>query len=129
MTTTNHKYLKNRRIFSGIITCTALALAYAPIPGLNQKIIVVSGTELAEPLQQLSTQFEQKYPNRNLELKFQGSQDIVNNYIDKKNDFNPTVLIPANGKLLEELNQRWQTQNNTQTFYQQPTAIFLVLNF
>jgi len=123
MTITNQKSLKNSRIFSGIITFVALALAYAPIPGLNQKIIVVSGSELAEPLQQLETKFEQKYPHINLELKFQGSQDIVNNYIDQKNDFNPTILIPANGKLLDELNQRWQTQNNTQAFYQQPTAI------
>ncbi|MGD1804436.1 substrate-binding domain-containing protein [Dapis sp. BLCC M126] len=38
MTTINHKCLKNRRIFYGIIACAALALAYALIPGLNQKI-------------------------------------------------------------------------------------------
>ncbi|NEN88378.1 MAG: ABC transporter substrate-binding protein [Okeania sp. SIO3H1] len=123
MTITNQKSIKNRRIFSGILTCIAVALAYAPIPGLNQKIIVVSGTEFAEPLQQIETQFEQKYPQINLELKFQGSQDIINNYIDQKNDFNPTVLIPTNAELLDELNQRWQSQNNTQAFYQQPTAI------
>ncbi|WP_293058689.1 substrate-binding domain-containing protein [Okeania sp. SIO2B3] len=123
MTITNQKSIKNNRILSGILTCIAVALAYAPIPGLNQKIIVVSGTEFAEPLQQIETQFEQKYPHINLELKFQGSQDIINNYIDQKNDFNPTVLIPTNAALLDELNQRWQSQNNTQAFYQQPTAI------
>ena len=83
---TNHKDITNRRIFSGIITCLALALAYVPIPGLSQKIIVVSGSELAEPLEELETKFEEKYPNINIELKFQGSQDMINNYIDKKND-------------------------------------------
>lgn len=120
---TNHKDITNRRIFSGIITCLALALAYVPIPGLSQKIIVVSGSELAEPLEELETKFEEKYPNINIELKFQGSQDMINNYIDKKNDFNPSLLIPANGELLDELNQRWQSQNNSKTFYEEPTAI------
>ena len=98
---TNHKDITNRRIFSGIITCLAFALAYVPIPGLSQKIIVVSGSELAEPLEELETKFEEKYPNINIELKFQGSQDMINNYIDKKNDFNPSLLIPANGELLD----------------------------
>lgn len=114
---------QKRTIISAVIALAALTLAYAPIPGLNQTIIVVSGTELTEPLQQLETQFEQKYPNIKLELKFQGSQDIVNNYLDNKNDFNPTVLMPANSELLDELNQRWQTQNNSEAFYQQPIAI------
>ncbi len=109
MTTTNHKSLTNRRIFSGIITCVALALAYAAIPGLNQKIIVVSGSELAEPLQQLETQFEQKYPNINLELKFQGSQDIVNNYIDQKKVFVQYGFRPTHGNidLLSVANSPW----------------------
>lgn len=41
-----------------------------------------------------------------LDLKLQGSQDIVNKSIDHQNDFNPTVLIPANAELLQELGDR-----------------------
>ena len=32
--------------------------------------------------------FEEANPLTNLEIKIQGSQDIVNNFIDEKNDFN-----------------------------------------
>ena len=120
----NSQSQRQKRVATSVILAVAaLGLAYAPIPGLEQKIVVVSGTELAEPLQQLEAKFEQKYPNINLELKFQGSQDMVNNFIDDKNDFKPTVLIPASQELLEELSQRWQTQNNTKPFYQPPQAI------
>lgn len=107
---------------SGIILA-ALGLAYAPLPGLQQTVVVVSGTELQEPLQALEAKFEQDYPNIQLDLKFQGSQDIVNKYIDDQNDFNPTVLIPANGELLQELGDRWQTQNNSDPFYDAPRAV------
>jgi ABC-type Fe3+ transport system substrate-binding protein len=96
----------------------ALALAYAPIPGLQNTITIVSGTELQAPLQLLEQQFEKTHPEIKLELKFQGSQDIVNNYIDAKNDFDPTVLIPANGDFLTDLQQRWQGQNNGETAFQ-----------
>jgi ABC-type molybdate transport system substrate-binding protein len=113
----------NKIVISTLLALTAFALAYAPIPGLEKTVVVVSGTELAEPLKQLETQFEQQHPNINLELQFQGSQDIVNNYIDDKNDFKPTVVIPASTEFLDELNQRWQTQNNSEAFYDTPTAI------
>ena len=84
--------LRNRTITSVAIALAAIGLAYAPIPGLQQTVVVVSGTELQAPLQQLEAKFEWENPTIKLELKFQGSQDIVNNYIDKKNDFKPTVL-------------------------------------
>ncbi len=53
-----------------------MGLTYAPIPGVKQTIIVVSGTELKEPLQELETRFEKNNSSIDLELKFQGSQDI-----------------------------------------------------
>ncbi|EAW38484.1 M48 family metalloprotease [Lyngbya sp. PCC 8106] len=112
-----------RLITSTILASLVVGLAYAPIPGLEQKIMVVSGSELAEPLQQLETKFEQQYPNINLELKFQGSQDMVNNYIHQNNDFQPTVLIPASQEFLEELSQRWQASNDGELFYKPPQAI------
>lgn len=101
----------------------ALGLTYAPIPGLNQTIVVVSGTELEEPLKALEAKFERENPRIQLELKFQGSQDIVNNYIDNKNDFKPTVLIPANGEILTQLSDRLRASNNSEPFYDSPRPV------
>lgn len=105
------------------IILASLGLTYFPVPGVTRKIVVVAGTEIQDALQKLESQFEQVHPNIKLELKFQGSQDIVNNYIDNKNDFQPTVLIPSNGKILEELTQRYQAINNSEPFYESPQPI------
>lgn len=105
------------------IVLAALGLAYVPIPGVNQTLTVVSGSELQEPLKVLETTFEREYPNISIDLEFQGSQDIVNKYVNDDNSFTPTVLIPANGELLEELSDRWRTQNQGEPFYNQPRAI------
>ena len=113
----------NKTLISLGIILASLGLTYAPIPGVKQTIVIVSGTELQEPLQELETRFEQDYPSINLEFKFQGSQDIVNNYIDQKNDFTPAILIPANRQILEELSTRWKAQNNREPFYNKPQAI------
>jgi ABC-type molybdate transport system substrate-binding protein len=113
----------NKTTISLGIILVSLGLTYAPLPGVKQEIIVVSGTELKEPLEELKTKFEQNNSNVDLQLKFQGSQDIVNNYIDQKNDFTPTILIPANERTLEELETRWQAQNNSKAFYSQPQAL------
>ncbi|MGK7873007.1 MAG: substrate-binding domain-containing protein [Xenococcaceae cyanobacterium] len=113
----------NRTITSVAIILAALGLTYAPVLGLQQTIVIVSGTELQEPLEVLEQKFEQSNPNIKLELKFQGSQDMVNNYIDQKNDFTPTVLIPANGEIFQELSDRWRGQDNSDPFYDQPQPI------
>jgi ABC-type molybdate transport system substrate-binding protein len=106
------------------IIIAALGLAYAPIPGLTKTIIVLAGTELQEPLQALEKTFEEQNPSIQVELKFQGSQDIANRYIDDKNDFQPTVLIPANGEILQELGDRWKSQNaGSDAFYEAPRPI------
>lgn len=84
---------------------------------------MVSGTELQEPLQALETKFEQENSPIDLKLEFQGSQGIVNRYVDDQNDFKPTVLIPANGELLKELRDRWRTQNHSEPFYGSPRPI------
>ncbi len=112
-----------RHLVSVLIILVALGLAYAPLPGLQKTLVVVSGTELQESLQQLETQFEQQNPNIKLELKFQGSQDIVNNYIDAKGDFKPAVVIPANAEILTELETRWRAQNQSDPFYEAPRPI------
>ncbi len=118
------KTTKRRSVLVSLgIILTALGLAYIPLPRSQQNIIVVSGTELQEPLQALAAKFEQEHPEIQLELKFQGSQDIANKYIDEQNDFNPTVLIPANGQILKELDNRWRSQNNSDPFYEPPRPI------
>jgi ABC-type molybdate transport system substrate-binding protein len=115
----------NKAIISLGIIGASLVLAFAPIPGVKQSVAIVSGTELKEPLQELETKFEADNPSIDLQLEFQGSQDMVDNYIDQKNDFQANILIPANGEILQELDSRWQAQskNNSETFTQQPTAI------
>lgn len=119
-----NKSLRQNRLFQSVaIILTSLALTYAPIPGLQQTVVIVSGTELEEPLKQLEVKFEQANPNIKLELKFQGSQDIVNKFIDQKNEFKPTVLIPASGEIIQELSTRFRAQNNSEPFYDSPKPI------
>jgi ABC-type molybdate transport system substrate-binding protein len=115
--------MTRRAMMSGAIALAAVGLAFAPLPGIQRKIIVVSGTELQEILPSLEGKFEQAHPNIDVEFQFQGSQDIVNNYVDNKNEFTPTVLIPANGELLTELSDRWTAQNGGEPFYDTPQPI------
>jgi ABC-type molybdate transport system substrate-binding protein len=116
--------IKQRQLLTSLgIMAVCLGLSYAPVPGFERTIIVVSGTELQEPLQALAAKFEQQNPSMHLELKFQGSQDIVNNFIDQKNDFKPTILIPANGEILTELRDRFLASNNSEPFYNSPRPI------
>ncbi|WP_066379237.1 substrate-binding domain-containing protein [Anabaena sp. CA = ATCC 33047] len=118
------KSKRKKQIFTSIaIIIAALGLTYAPVPGLQQTVVIVSGTELQEPLQQLEAKFEEENPNIKLDLKFQGSQEMVNNYVDQKNDYKPSVLIPANGEILTELRDRLRTTNNTDPFYNTPKPI------
>lgn len=114
---------RKQALTSIVITLAAFSLAYAPIPALQKTVVIVSGTELQAPLQQLAAKFQQQNPNIKLELKFQGSQDIINNYIDQKNEQKPTVLIPASSEFLDELQQRYTAQNNSEPFLEPPQAV------
>ncbi|HHP7244916.1 MAG TPA: substrate-binding domain-containing protein, partial [Elainellaceae cyanobacterium] len=105
------------------IIAIALGATYAPVFGSQQRVVVISGTELQEPLEQLEDQFEQAYPSIQLDLQFQGSQDIINDYIDDQTDGAPAILIPANGELLDELSDRWQVQHDSNPFYEPPRPI------
>jgi len=106
----------------GIIAAAA-GLAYAPLPGVNRTLVVVAGTELQEPLQTLQKKFQQENPNIAIDLKFQGSQELADRYLDQRNDFKPTVLIPANSEILTELSDRWKAQNSSDAFYDAPRPV------
>ncbi len=78
MTIKKTSLLRRKQTITSIaIALAGLGLAYAPLPGLEQTVAIVSGTELQAPLQELATKFQQNNPNIKIELKFQGSQDIV----------------------------------------------------
>lgn len=121
----NNKQLNypKKQIISSALIALALGLTYAPLPGSTKTVTIVSGSELKEPLEAIETKFEQEYPNIKLELKIQGSQDIIDNIIDKKNDFKPTILIPASNELIGELETRLKAQGETQPFYNNPQPV------
>jgi ABC-type molybdate transport system substrate-binding protein len=95
--------LTQRWLTSAALLLGSLVLTYAPLPGFRQTLVVVSGSELQEPLTVLETTFEDQYPSIDLELEFQGSQDMIDRYKNNKNDFTPAVLIPASADFLAEL--------------------------
>jgi ABC-type molybdate transport system substrate-binding protein len=118
------KQPQRRSLYLSIALIAAtLGLTYAPFPGTQQQIVIVSGSELQEPLQILAQQFQAQNPNIQITLKTQGSLDMVNRFMDDQNDFQPTILIPANGELLKSLETRWQAQHNSPLFYNAPQPI------
>ncbi|WP_414543264.1 extracellular solute-binding protein [Nostoc sp. CCY0012] len=123
-------YGENKSKLLKIITsCTiiliTLVITYIPIaiPGLQQKLVIVSGTELQAPLQTLEAKFRQSNPQIKLELKFQGSQELVNRYINKRDDFQPAVLIPGNGEILTDISDRLRAIYKSEPFYDSPQPI------
>jgi ABC-type molybdate transport system substrate-binding protein len=117
------------RLLKIITSCTiiliTLVITYIPIaiPGLQQTLVIVSGTELQAPLQTLEAKFSQSNPQIKLELKFQGSQELVNRYINKRDDFQPAVFIPGNGEILKELSDRLRAIYKSEPFYDSPQPI------
>ncbi|BAQ59900.1 hypothetical protein GM3708_306 [Geminocystis sp. NIES-3708] len=113
----------NKLISVGIILASLGITYLPPIFGLKNTVTIVSGTELKEVLEEIEKKFEQENPDINLDLKFQGSQDIINNYTEEKNDFKPTILIPANSELITELETKLKAQGETDIFYDTPKMI------
>ena len=105
------------------IIMASLGLTYAPLLSQKTTITIVTGSELKEPLVELEQKFEQENSRVDLEIKIQGSQDIVSNFIDQKNDFTTTILMPANDELITELQTRLNAQGEKDIFYEQPQAI------
>ncbi|HIK38000.1 MAG TPA: substrate-binding domain-containing protein [Geminocystis sp. M7585_C2015_104] len=105
------------------IILAGLGLTYLPIPFLKTTVNVVIGSELAEALEEIEDKFEDEYPNIEIELKVQGSQDIISNFIQEKNDFKAAILMPANGELLKELETTLKAQGEAEVFYDTPKPI------
>lgn len=124
---TNNQSKSNKSVNQGIsiaLILASLGITYLPVFfGLKTNITIVSGTELKEVLQTLEEKFEQENPQINLELKFQGSQDVVSNFSEEKNDFNATILIPANAELINQLETKLKAQGETKIFYNSPKAL------
>ncbi|MFZ9738640.1 MAG: substrate-binding domain-containing protein [Prochlorotrichaceae cyanobacterium] len=104
-----------RWLTSAGILLGSLILTYAPLPGFKQTIVVVSGSELEEPLRRIEATFEDRYPSLDVQLEFQGSQDMIDRYRSGENRFTPTVLIPASEDFLAQL--------DPQSFYDRPQGI------
>ncbi|MCS6782821.1 MAG: substrate-binding domain-containing protein [Gloeomargarita sp. SKYBB_i_bin120] len=120
----NQKQLRRRTLLSLGILAAGLILTWAPLPGVSQTLVVVAGTELRQVLEVLRPRFEQQQPNIRLELHFQGSQELANNYLDDTfAGFHPTILIPANQEILEKLVQDWRARENTEPFLSKPQPI------
>lgn len=112
------------RILSSIgILLAGLGLAYAPLPGLQRTITVISGTELQESLEEIVPAFNRQHPEISVVLEFQGSQDLVSRFLDTRNPKPPDILIPADGQYLQEIRDRWRTQNQGDPFVQAPSPV------
>ena len=105
------------------IIAASLGLTYYPLLISTKNITIVTGSELKEPLQEIEKDFEQANPNINLEIKIQGSQDIITNFIEQKNDFQTTILIPANEQLVTELKTKLKAESKEDVFYDEPETI------
>ena len=110
-------------IVSSLIIVFSLGLTYYPLFFKTTTITIVTGSELKEPLQEIESKFEAENPRIELEIRSQGSQDMINNFVEEKNSFNSAVLIPANEQLVEELENKLNTNNSQDAFYNEPQAI------
>ena len=110
-------------IVSLFIIIFFLGLTYYPLLFKTTLITIVTGSELQEPFKEIKTKFEAENPRTDLEFKIQGSQDIITNFVDDKNDFNTTVLIPANEQLINQLQIKLNSSQSSDIFYNQPQVI------
>jgi ABC-type molybdate transport system substrate-binding protein len=79
----------------------AVGLTYG-LPKPTVEIAIAAGTEMEEPLKILAAEFQKERPDIRIQLKFQGSQELVDNYLQKKGS-PPQVLIPASAELLNKV--------------------------
>lgn len=110
-------------ILSLLIIAGVVAVLKGYVSFGQRTVVVVCGTELLTTLQALEARFEQANPGILVEVRAQGSQDMINKYIDDKNDFAPTLLIPASKELLTELAERWRAMEGADAFYEPPRAL------
>lgn len=123
VSTSNKQNYSRNKLISLLIIAASLSLTYLPILLFKTTVTIVSGSELKEVLEEIGDKFEKDNPQIDLEIEIQGSQDIISNVIEQKNDFIPTVLIPANSELITELENRLKAQGETDIFSYQPEAI------
>ena len=110
-------------IVSVLIIIFFFGLTYYPLLFTKTLITIVTGSELQEPLKEIEAKFEAENPRTDVEFKLQGSQDIITNFVEDKNDFKTTVLIPANEQLVNELEVKLNSAGESDIFYNQPQVI------
>lgn len=110
-------------ILSLVIIAGVVAVLKGYVAFGQRTVVIVCGTEMLSTLQALEARFEQANPGILVEVRAQGSQDMVNKYIDDKNDFVPTILIPASRELLTELTERWRALEATEAFVEPPRPL------
>ena len=111
------------KLISLVIIAGSLGITYYPLFNQTTTITIVTGSELKEPLEALELKFEEANPKIDLDIKIQGSQDIITNFINNNNDFTTTILMPANSELINELEDSLKAQGEEQIFYNKPEAI------
>lgn len=73
-------------------------------PGIDciNVLAIAAGTEMEEPLKFLAAEYQKEHPEVRIQLKFQGSQELTDNYRQGKGS-RPQILIPASAQLLNNI--------------------------
>lgn len=116
-----------KKVVSIVVSLLIVAGLVAVLKGYinvgQRTVVVVCGSEFLTVMQELEQRFERNNPGILVEVKTQGSQDIINKYIDDKNDFTPTILMPSSRELLTELGTRWRALDSSEPFFEPPRPL------
>lgn len=116
-----------KKVLSVLVSLLIVAGLVAVLKGYvnfgQRNVVVVCGSEFQTVMQELAQRFQRNTPGILVEVRIQGSQDMINKYIDDKNDFVPTILMPSSRELLMELDTRWKAQDSAEAFFEAPRAL------
>ncbi len=104
------------------IAALAVVLAAAPLPGLRRSLLVAIGSELAPAMEALEPAFERQHPDIDLQWQVQGSQEMVNRWLDGGAE-RARVLIPASRDHLAALSEAVQARGEASPFVDAPRTV------
>ncbi|MCP9915569.1 substrate-binding domain-containing protein [Cyanobium sp. ATX 6F1] len=114
--------LRRRRMISLSFAAVAVVLAAAPLPGLRRPLLVAIGSELAPAMEALEPAFERQHSDIDLEWQVQGSQEMVNRWLDGGPE-RARVLIPASRDHLTALAEAAQARGEASPFAEVPRTV------